>query len=454
IILTHCHADHDSGTLQKILEGRRIEIFTTKTVLEAFVAKGCAMTNMKRIGFEALFDFSRVTVGQPTYINGMEFRFRYSLHSVPTIGFEVFHAMQSFIYTSDHLNDRKIVSALFKGGFISESRRDELSYFPWHHKLIFHEAGVPPLHTPLSTLERLSVKVKKRMRLLHVSESQLDASSHLKIAKPGLENTIILREKPRAKDRDVMYLETVARVDIFKDFKIKKAAEFLSMSKVIEFKKGDLIIKEGSYNKDFYIIAQGEAVVEVHSQNFSKSYGPSDYIGETAIILGIPRTADVYAKTDVTCLMLGEYEFLYFIRDSDLAKTLTNLYVIRESESWQLLELNPLFRELLANQQTYLQTIMEKIKFKDGSVLIKKGDAIQGTYLISTGEVKCNDKFYRTGDLLIDGPAFFEGTDCRHDMVACGDLVVFFIPAKLLLQFLKDNPGFGLRFAIEMNGGL
>lgn len=454
VLLTHCHADHDSGTLQKILEGRRIELFTTLTVYEAFVAKGCAMSAMTRSSFEDLFDFSRVKVGQPTYINGMEFRFRYSLHSVPTIGFEVFHAMQSFIYTSDHLNDPEIVAQLFDGGFISEARKNELNYFPWHHKLIFHEAGVPPLHTPLSTLEKLPLKVKKRMRLLHVSESQLDESSPLQIAKPGLENTIILREKPREKDKNVMYLETVARVDIFKDFKIKKAAEFLSMCEVIEFKAGDRIIEEGSDNKDFYIIAQGEAVVEVHSQNFSKSYGPSDYIGETAIILNIPRTADVVAKTDVTCLSLGEYEFLYFIRDTDLAKTLTNLYEIRESESWQLLELNPLFKELLANQKTYLQTIMERVVFKAGEKIIEAGDSLKGAYLISKGSLKCQSREYSVGDFVIDGAALFEGTSCREDIVASDNVIAFFVPANLLLEFLKDNPGFGLRFAIDVNGGI
>ncbi|MCO4781306.1 MAG: cyclic nucleotide-binding domain-containing protein [Candidatus Cloacimonetes bacterium] len=454
ILLTHCHADHDSGTLQKILEGRRIELFTTETVYEAFVAKGCAMSNMSRSAFEELFDISMVKVGQPTFINGMEFRFRYSLHSVPTIGFEVFHAMKSFIYTSDHLNDSEIVSQLFNGGFISEARKNELNYFPWHHKLIFHEAGVPPLHTPLATLEKLPLKIKKRMRLLHVSESQLDESSPLQIAKPGLENTIILREKPREKDKNVMYLETVARVDIFKDFKIKKAAEFLSMCEVIEFKCGEKIIKEGSDNKDFYIIAQGEAVVEVHSQNFSKSYGPSDYIGETAIILNIPRTADVIAKTDVTCLGLGEYEFLYFIRDSDLAKTLTNLYEIRESESWQLLDLNPLFKELLANQKTYLQTIMERVAFKSGDKVIESGAPLKGAYLISKGNLKGRSRSYSIGDFVIDGPALFEGTKCRDTIVASDDVAAFFVPANLLLEFLKDNPGFGLRFTIDVNGGI
>lgn len=38
-------------------------------------------------------------------------------------------------------------------GFMSEGRRDALLRFPWHHDIIFHEAGIPPIHTPMATLQ-------------------------------------------------------------------------------------------------------------------------------------------------------------------------------------------------------------------------------------------------------------------------------------------------------------
>jgi len=39
LILTHCHADHDAGTLQKVLEEGQVTIMATKTVIGSFVAK-------------------------------------------------------------------------------------------------------------------------------------------------------------------------------------------------------------------------------------------------------------------------------------------------------------------------------------------------------------------------------------------------------------------------------
>jgi hypothetical protein len=50
IILTHCHADHDAGTFQKILEEGRITLFTTKIIRDCFVAKYAAIS-----GLEATF---------------------------------------------------------------------------------------------------------------------------------------------------------------------------------------------------------------------------------------------------------------------------------------------------------------------------------------------------------------------------------------------------------------
>ena len=49
----------------------------------------------------------------------------------------------------------------------------QLLDFPWHHDIILHEAGVPPLHTPIRVLSELDADIKARL------EPALD--------KPGLE---------------------------------------------------------------------------------------------------------------------------------------------------------------------------------------------------------------------------------------------------------------------------
>jgi len=46
IIITHCHADHDAGALQKLLSGNKIELITTPTIMGSFIRKYAAICKM------------------------------------------------------------------------------------------------------------------------------------------------------------------------------------------------------------------------------------------------------------------------------------------------------------------------------------------------------------------------------------------------------------------------
>ncbi|MFX9073399.1 hypothetical protein ABTN28_19245, partial [Acinetobacter baumannii] len=67
----------------------------------------------------------------------------------------------------------------------------------WHHSLILHEAGVPPIHTPVSVLASFPAEVKERLYLVHTSQKSLPPDSGLKIAPEGVENTLLLDVSPQ-----------------------------------------------------------------------------------------------------------------------------------------------------------------------------------------------------------------------------------------------------------------
>lgn len=60
---------------------------------------------------------------------------------------------QGMSFSADHMNDPARIRAMCEEGFMSEGRRDALLDFPWHQDAIFHEAGIPPIHTPMQTLQ-------------------------------------------------------------------------------------------------------------------------------------------------------------------------------------------------------------------------------------------------------------------------------------------------------------
>ena len=153
IILTHCHADHDAGTFQKILEEGKVTVYTTETVMMSFLEKYSALSDVSTDYLMSLFDFYPVKIGNPLYINGGKFEMFYTLHSIPTIGFRMEFQNQSFVYSSDHNNDPELHNELLEKKVINKTRYDELKNFPWDSKVIYHESGVPPLHTPINLYE-------------------------------------------------------------------------------------------------------------------------------------------------------------------------------------------------------------------------------------------------------------------------------------------------------------
>jgi hypothetical protein len=57
IILTHCHADHDAGTFNKIFSSSPVDFITTPTIMNSFVRKYAATADMTEKELLSLFDF-------------------------------------------------------------------------------------------------------------------------------------------------------------------------------------------------------------------------------------------------------------------------------------------------------------------------------------------------------------------------------------------------------------
>ncbi len=68
----------------------------------------------------------------------------------------------------------------------------------------------------------------------------------------------------------------------------------------------------------------GEAAV-VRDGAIIKRYRAGDFFGETSLLTGNPRTADVRASSELVTLAIGKYDFLSFVRGTDLADALVRL---------------------------------------------------------------------------------------------------------------------------------
>ena len=64
VLLTHCHADHDAGTMQKIMLDENVTVVTTPTIVNSFLRKYSALTDIPIVDIKKRFIFRSARVGQ------------------------------------------------------------------------------------------------------------------------------------------------------------------------------------------------------------------------------------------------------------------------------------------------------------------------------------------------------------------------------------------------------
>lgn len=452
IVLTHCHADHDGGTLQKVLQEGRVRIFTTPTIMRSFITKNAPLAGLSKARFATLFDFTPVGIGEPVRIEGAEFHFRYSLHSVPCVGFEVYYGGRSLVYTSDTLYAPETFRAMHRLGVVDQGRLEQLLDFPWHHELVLHEAGIPPLHTRLEELLALPEDIRRRIMLIHLSARSLPADTGMRIAPAGLAQTVnLMAERPRQGEAQEV-LEVLCRVGLFAGLPWAKAAEAFAMVRPRRYVAGECLIRKGDPGTEFFIITEGKAAVRDEGGRDLAVYGPHDYFGETAIVLGTPRTADVVAHSDLDVLVMTASDLLYLLRGTDLLETLRRLARVRQHPAWERLSYTNLYRQLTPTQRTQFQSLLEPELLPDGTELGHGGQRFKACHLIDEGIVIGEidgkvDSRWGPGELVGDLAALMAKKPSPHRLVTQGTVTAYRISPVALRQFLQHNPGIYLRLA-------
>mmetsp|Transcript_31615 Transcript_31615/g.52175 ORF Transcript_31615/g.52175 Transcript_31615/m.52175 type:complete len:1449 (+) Transcript_31615:454-4800(+) len=191
IILTHCHADHDAGAFQKVLTGSPVVVITTPTIYKSFIRKYAALSALSPALLRHSHRHKPAVIGRPLRFQGATFHFTYSLHTIPCVGFRVEWRGRSMVFTGDHFNFPPAIDKLQESGVLSRARADDLRNLPLQETdLLLHEAGAPPIHTPLEVLLKLPERVKRRMYVVHTST--LPEGCELRVAPTGTAGTIRL----------------------------------------------------------------------------------------------------------------------------------------------------------------------------------------------------------------------------------------------------------------------
>ena len=105
------------------------------------------------------------------------------------------------------------------------------------------------------------------------------------------------------------------RTTLFSGFSDKEIESVLGTAKERAFVAGDSIITEGQEGgRGFYLLLSGAAEARKGEMMLAK-FGPGDYFGEMALLLDdTPRTADVVAASDTTCLVITQWDLRALVK--------------------------------------------------------------------------------------------------------------------------------------------
>ncbi len=78
------------------------------------------------------------------------------------------------------------------------------------------------------------------------------------------------------------------------------------------FAPGQRILRQGISGSNFYVVVEGEAAIRIDGEDRA-SIGRGDFFGEMSLLLGVPPTADVVARTPLRCLVLAGPELHGFL---------------------------------------------------------------------------------------------------------------------------------------------
>ena len=451
VVLTHCHADHDAGTFQKLLEEGQVSLYTTPHILGSFLRKYSALSGLGEDVLRRTFSFHPVRIGAPVHVRGGELWFHYTLHSIPTIGLEAFYGNRSLSISADTLYDPERVTEMFDQGVLERLRFEDLVGFPAHHSAILHEAGIPPLHTPTSALAALPEDVKNRLWLVHIAEKDVPVEKGLRAARVGLEHTI--RVEPSSSPRfaeAIDMLDVLSMVDFLRDLPLSRARTLLQVARRLDLPAGEKIVTQGTRGDSFYIIAHG--TVEIVKDGVTiKRHRAGDYFGEIAIILGTPRTADAVARSDVQLVAIDRNDFLAILRGSEMLTRLERLVRVRDEGAWELLARNSVLASLTSSQKTQLQTYLSPVAAVEGEELWAAGAVPARAYLVEdavvtvtspSGELKPFTEGAFVGD--VDALRARAASPTGARVTKAGKL--FAVERRDLVRFFEDNPGVYLSF--------
>jgi len=447
VILTHCHADHDAGTFQKILLEQRVTVMTTKTIMASFIRKYSLVSGMPEDFLLRLFIVHFVKISEPVHFQGGTITFFYALHALPCVGFRAELDGKSMTYSGDTFYEVAGLKALSERGVISDARRESLLYRGsiQQSDLLLHEAGVAPIHTPPDALKSLPEELRRNLKVIHISDKRADEAGLEKV-RVGFEHTVSIPVQPSAHAQATNILHMLLATDLFRSLDVNTAVDLLLVTTQKTYAAGTVIFSPGDPGDCLRIVQAGSVTLERDGATRELRY--CDYFGEGALLSESGTHAGTAtAVTKLRLVEIGKTDFQYLMSRRPLLRERLVRRAQRYAASWRAIGANSVFANFSLAQVMQLQSVMQEESVKEGQVVWKKGELVKDVILVGQGQFffkelpQTEKEPFKIGALLVDVYSLEHRKNHRLTMVAQTEGRLFRISGRDILEFLDNNPG-------------
>src|SRR5262245_2931187 len=468
VFLTHVHADHDGGLVEKLVGGSPTRVIASDPVFRAFVEKARLVTGR---------DFERERLVTPISANPghrvrievtgdyAELETRWNLHPIPTNGFKLTFGGRTFGYSGDTQYDPPTLEDLRRRGMLAEPHFQDLMYFFWTPDgkptvdLLYHEAGIPPIHTDKKALRALTDAITDKMSLVHIADK--DVPRGFAPGKPRLFATqVLLPMTPRSRGR--VLLGAMRHVAYLYDMPSTTLETLLHGAEIVTNFPDEVIIRQGPVAPGepmhFQIVADGRVSVR-DGRRVVTTLSRGDTFGEWGI--GSQRgfrTADVVADRPTQAIRLSEEQYHWLVGKHpviqerinkmrsllprlELAQERARLKAALDPGAWSVIE------HMTAGQLSGFAIFSLVKEFKQGHHVFVEKDRADGFYVLLSGHLAVRAEGRFTSELS-EGDVFGEmglvegATREASVTVASADAEVLFISRQSFQDLLQTMPAF------------